>query len=221
MGGVLEYLPEMLRGLALTLEVSFAALAFGLTIGVGAAVWGTSEGRYGPRLVFVYTAVARCLPELLIIFILFYGGSVLLTAIWHQPVDVSAFGAGTVALGLVFGAYAAEILRSAILAVPRGQNEAAQTLGLSSWQTWWLILFPQVVRRALPGLGNQWLVLLKDSSLVSVVGLEDLLRKSSLAAAATRDPLTSYIVAGVLYLAITTLFLIGSRVATSRRAPQS
>ncbi|MCZ4093530.1 ABC transporter permease [Sinorhizobium psoraleae] len=149
------------------------------------------------------------MPELLIILILYFGGTVALTALFGEYVEVDAVAAGVFALTVVFGAYASEVFRGAIIAVPPGQIEAAQALGLSKVQVWRLVILPQMWRYALPGLGNLWLVVLKDTALVSVVGLDDLMRKTSMAAGSTHDPLTFYSLAAGLYLLFTSVSLLG------------
>ncbi|WP_082342686.1 MULTISPECIES: ABC transporter permease [unclassified Shinella] len=161
------------------------------------------------RLADVYTTIIRGVPELLIILILYFGGTVAMTAVFGRYVEVDAFAAGVFALTIVFGAYATEVFRAAIRAVPTGQIEAAHALGLSKMHTWRLVIFPQMWRYALPGIGNLWLTLLKDTALISVVGLEDLMRKTGVAAGATHDPLTFYTVAAGLYLSFTSVSLAG------------
>ena len=123
--------------------------------------------------------------------------------------EPSPFIAGVVALSLTFGAYATEVLRGAFLAVPRQQTEAAYAIGLNRRQTFRHVLLPQVWRTALPGLGNLFLVLLKDTSLVSVVGLDELMRKSAIAVSYTREPFTFYFAAALIYLAMTACSMAG------------
>ena len=149
---------------------------------------------------------------LLIILILYFGGTVVLSTLYGDYVEVNAFTAGVFSLSIVFGAYATEVFRAAILAIPRGQIEAAHALGLGPVLTFRLVMFPQMLRYALPGLGNLWLSLLKDTALISVVGLEDLMRKASVAAGTTHDPLTFYAVVAALYLSFTSVSLAGLNV---------
>ncbi|MNI41872.1 Arginine ABC transporter permease protein ArtQ [compost metagenome] len=157
----------------------------------------------------LYTTVIRGIPELLIILILYFGGTAALTTLLGRYAEVDAFTSGVFALSLVFGAYAAEVFRAAIRAVPVGQIEAARALGLRGSLIWRFVILPQMWRHALPGLGNLWLTLLKDTALVSVVGLEDLMRKTAIAAGATHDPLTFYCAAAAIYLAFTSVSIIG------------
>ena len=120
------------------------------------------------------------------------------------------------ALSLTFGAYATEVLRGAYLSLPRQQAEAAQALGLSRLRTLRHVLLPQVWRMALPGLGNLFLVLLKDTSLVSVVGLDELTRKSTIAVSYTKQPFTFYFAAALIYLAMTALSMAGTQALADR-----
>jgi polar amino acid transport system permease protein len=155
-----------------------------------------------------YTTVVRGLPELLVVLIIYFGSSRLLGAaaagFGHDGfVELSPFAAGVAALGLTFGAYATEIFRGAILAIPKGQVEAAHAFGMGRLLTFRRIVLPQLWRIALPGLGNLFLVLLKDTSLVSVIGLEELMRKAQIATGFTREPFTFYLAAASLYLLMT------------------
>ena len=160
--------------------------------------------------------------------IIYFGSAGVLTSIagWFghdRFVDVGPFTAGVVALGLTFGAYATEVFRGAILAVPKGQIEAAHAFGMDRWLTFRRILLPQVWRIALPGLGNLFLVLLKDTSLVSVIGLAELMRSAQIAVGFTKEPFTFYLAAAVLYLAMTvvaSLFVLWAERRAARGLPR-
>jgi len=205
---------ELLAGLWLTLRLALAALPIGLAIGLGAALLKDARSAVARALGEAYTTVFRGLPELLTIFLVYYGAPRLISGaialgerLAGRPpsgfvAGIDAFAAGVIALSLVFGAFASETLLGAMRGVPAGQREAAQSLGLSRAATFRLVLLPQVWRLALPGLGNGWLVLLKDTSLVSVIALSDLMRVSDVAARATREPFLFYFVACLLYLAL-------------------
>jgi polar amino acid transport system permease protein len=199
---------QLLLGAGVTIALALSALAFGLILGLAGAAAKLTARRLLRALAETYTTVVRGLPELLVVLIIYFGSSGLLTAAagWfgHDGfVEIGPFAAGVVALGLTFGAYATEVFRGAILAVPRGQVEAARAFGMDRVLTFRRIVLPQVWRIALPGLGNLFLVLLKDTSLVSVVGLEELMRKASIAVGFTRQPFTFYLAAAFLYLAMT------------------
>lgn len=200
---------QIATGAITTLRVAITSLALGTVVGLCGAMAKLSQYRALNRLAGGYTTIIRGVPELLIILILYFGGTVALTAIFGRYVEVDAFAAGVFSLTIVFGAYATEVFRAAILAVPAGQIEAANALGLTRILVWRLVIVPQMWRYALPGLGNLWLTLLKDTALISVVGLEDLMRKTSVAAGSTHDPLTFYSIAAGLYLSFTSVSLVG------------
>ena len=201
-------------GAWMTVRVALASLALGLALGMIGALVKLSGFRRARALAEAYTTVIRGVPELLILLLFFFGGTVLLSRLWglfgpDAYVEVDAFSAGVVALSLVFGAYATEVFRGAILAVPKGQIEAAKAVGMSRVLLFRRIMLPQVWRFALPGLGNLWLVLLKDTSLVSVIGLDELMRKAYIAAGATREPFTFYLAAALVYLGFTVVSVTG------------
>lgn len=145
----------------------------------------------------------RGLPELLVVLFLYFGSSQLLFYMTGEYIEVSAFTSGSIALGLIFAAYAAQTMRGALKAVPTGQKEAAKALGLGKVRTFIRIILPQATIQAIPGLSNQWLVLLKDTALVSLIGVTDLLKQSQLITAYTHDSFTWYATAAGIYLVIT------------------
>lgn len=200
---------QIAAGAGLTLAVAALSLLFGLAIGGMGAAAKLSRRRALRALADGYTTLVRGVPELLILLLLYFGGTVFLTWIAGEYVEVNGLGAGLFALSILCGAYTTEVLRAAIQAVPKGQIEAARALGLRQAVVVRKVLLPQVWRLALPGLGNVWLVLLKDTSLISVVGLEELMRKSNIAAGATHQPFTFYAVAALVYLLFTTVSVIG------------
>ena len=208
---------QILTGAGLTLLVAALSLVFGLVIGGLGAAAKLSGSRQLRAVAEAYTTLVRGVPELLILLLLYFGGTVLLTWLAGEYVEVNGFGAGLFALSILCGAYTTEVLRAAIQGVPKGQTEAARALGMRRAHTIRLVLLPQVWRLALPGLGNVWLVLLKDTSLISVVGLEELMRKSAIAAGATHQPFTFYAVAAGVYLLFTTVSVLGIA-ALERRA---
>lgn len=196
---------EILQGALLTIELALVTLPVGIAIGLAVAVAKDSHSRALRALGDLYTTVFRGLPELLTLFIVYYGGQMLLTrlagyVVEGAHIEVNQFVAGVVALGLVLGAFSSEVLLAAIRAVPKGQKEAASALGLSGWSTFRLVTFPQLWRVALPGLSNNWMVLLKDTSLVSVIAITDLMRQTSIAVGVTKQPFFFYLVACLIYL---------------------
>lgn len=194
---------SLLEGLGLTLELSFLSLLLGLCIGCVGALCKLSSNVFLRFSAGIYTVLMKSVPELLVLLLIFYGGAAFLTKIIGQQVQVSAFISGVLALSTISGAYATETIRAAFLAVPKGQIDAARAFGLSSTQIFRRIHAPLALRYAIPGVGNLWLVLLKDSSLVSVLGLEDLMRKARIATGFTSQPFTFYLVAALLYYFVT------------------
>jgi ABC-type arginine transport system permease subunit len=157
--------------------------------------------------------VIRGVPELVLLLLVFFGGTILLQKLFQlfgddSYVEVNAFCAGVGTIGFVYGAFATEVFRGAILAVPKGQLEAARACGMSRWLVLRRILLPQMWRFAIPGLGNVWLVLLKATSLMSVVGLDELTRKAYVAGGATKLYLDFYVMAALIYLLLTIISML-------------
>lgn len=198
----------LLQGAAMTLLVSACGLFIGAAIG-GLVAWARLSGRPLAGVAGqAYAALFRGLPELLIVYFVYFGTSTLLTdtarLLGHEGfVGVPAFAAGALAVGVISGAYQAEVFRAAYLAISRGELEAAVSVGMNRALMARRIIFPQVMRFALPGLGNLWQVALKDSSLISVTGLTELMRVSQVGAGSTHRPFAFYLGGAVLYLAMT------------------
>ncbi len=191
---------QLLVGAVVTLEVAFCAAALGLAVGFAGGLASISRRRpMLRRVVRVVTATLRGLPELVILLVCFFGLTGLLFRLTGGAVSVSPFAAGVVALGLTFGAFAAEAFRGAFLSVGRGQEEAALALGLPPQAAFRRVVLPQALRLALPSLSNQWQTLLKDTSLVSVIGLGDIMRRADTSGQATASPFTFFLAASVLY----------------------
>lgn len=194
----------------MTLAVTATALAIGAVIGTIVAALRLSGSYLLRFLGHIYTTVFRGVPELLIIYLIYFGGSSGLTAIGRLMGYDSFFGmpsfvAGALAVGIISGAYQAEVFRGAFLSIPKGELEAASAIGMSPALRLRRIIIPQVLRFAIPGLGNVWQLSLKDSALVSVTGLVELMRASQVAAGSTRQYFLFYIVGGTLYLVLTSL----------------
>ena len=209
---------EMLRAALMTLAVSLSAMTLGLVFGtLGAAA--KLSGFWPLRaLAGTYTTVARGVPELLVIYLLFFGGNRSLMFVaglfgYDGYIELDAFVIGAFAVGLISGAYSTEVIRGATLSVPKGEFEAAYAIGMSRGLVFRRILAPQVARFALPGLGNVWQLTLKDTSLISVTGLVEIMRQAHVAAGSTREPFTFYLVAACLYLLITTVSNYGFQAA--------
>ena len=203
------YLPAILEGLSLTLRVSALSLAiacvFGL-LGASAKLSGSRIARGGAG---VYTTLIRGMPELVLMLLIFYGGQIGINALaesqgWEY-IDVPPFWAGVLTIGFIFGAYLTETFRGAILAVPKGQAEAATAYAMPRSLVLRRIVLPQMVRHAIPGFANNWLIMIKASALVSIIGLDDMVHRAGLAAASTRSPFTFYVAVALLYLALTSV----------------
>jgi polar amino acid transport system permease protein len=199
---------ELITGTLLTIELALASLVVGIILGLLTASAKLSRNRFFRLLAQIYTEVVRGIPEMLVVLVVFFGASVLLQTLagwfdYQDYIEVSAFGAGVFALGLVFGAFSSEVFRGAFLAVPKGQLEAGLACGMTPWQVFRRIRLPQMWRFAIPGLGNLWMVLLKDTSLISIIALDELLRWSKVAAESTKQPFTFYIAAASIYLLMT------------------
>ena len=200
----------LLTGAFLTLIVSIVALLIGSAFGALIAWAKLSKSLAANMVGDAYTTLFRGVPELLIIYLFYFGGSSVVSGIAHGFGlngfhDVPPFVAGALAVGLISGAYQGEVYRGAYLAIARGEVEAAIAVGMSRGLMFRRILVPQVLRFALPGLGNTWQLTLKDSALVSVTGLVDLMRESAMAAGSTHRYMTFYVAAGALYLLLTSV----------------
>lgn len=204
------YGPILLKGTWLTIQLGIVSLLVGLVLGLLGAAAKLSGVWILQRIADIYTTVVRGVPELLMVFFIYFGGDALLQIIASQigyagRTDMSRFWAGVAALSIMFGAYATEVFRMAVQDIPKGQWEAAQSLGMRPIQTIRRIILPQMWLVALPGIGNLTLVLLKDTALVSLIGLQDLMYYAGRAAQSTQKPFTFYIVAALVYLALTTV----------------
>jgi octopine/nopaline transport system permease protein len=202
--------PALLQGALMTLLVATVGLLIGALLGALVASGKLSNSRVGAALGDAYSAIFRGVPELLVVYFVYFGSSSLLTSAGHLIgfegfLGVPPFLAGALAVGVISGAYQAELYRGAYLAITKGELEAARACGMGPMLLFRRIITPQVVRFALPGLNNLWQVALKDSSLISVTGLTELMRASQIGAGSTRQPFTFYLAGGVLYLALTVL----------------
>jgi His/Glu/Gln/Arg/opine family amino acid ABC transporter permease subunit len=203
------YLGAILGGLGITLATAALSLAVACGFGLVGAVAKLSRSRVARGLAETYTTLIRGIPELVLMLAIFYGGQILVNRLAESQgwdyIDVPPFTAGVLTIGFIFGAYLTETFRGAILAVPRGQMEAATAFGLTRGQALRRILLPQMVRHAIPGFANNWLVMVKATALVSIIGLDDMLHRANMAASATREPFTFYMLIALVYLAMTTV----------------
>lgn len=199
---------EILRGLAITVQLAIVTLPVGLALGFVAAFCSLSRLRPLRFLGFGYTTIMRGLPEILTLFVVYNGVGLLLNSAirWWNPdsgaVNFSPFAAGVIALGMVFGAFSGEVIRGAFNSLDGGQVEAGRAIGMNPRKVFFRIQLPQLWRFALPGLGNLWINMLKDTALVSVIALDDLMRMTKVAVGVTKQPFTFYLVACLIYWAL-------------------
>lgn len=214
-------------GLAALVTLAVAATGFGIGVIIGGVLaWGRIAGGRGVRIgAEVYTTVMRGVPDLLVIYLFYFGGSLAVTGLFETLghdgfVGVPPFLAGAVAIGCISGAYQAEVFRGAFRALAPGEIEAGRSMGMHRWLLFRRIIAPQLARHALPGIGNIWQMALKESALISVTGLVELLRQSQIAAGSTRKPFEFYLIAAAIYLCITWVTQLGFE-AMERRSRRS
>jgi polar amino acid transport system permease protein len=198
--------PALLQGAGITISLALATLPFGLALGLVIALMARSRNAAARGFATIYTTVFRGIPELLTLYIIYFGVQILLQNGWKAlalpgQFSMHPFVAGMVALGLVLAAFSSEVWVGALNAIGKGQREAAAALGLTSRQAFRLVVLPQLMRIALPGLGNNWMVLLKETSLVSVITLQDIMFIATRANVATKEPFLFFGAAMLIYFA--------------------
>ena len=215
MSYVIDYLPLILRGMLLTVEVALLSLLIAVLLGMIGALAKLSKSRIARRAAGLYATIIRGMPDLVLMTLIFFGGQIVVNnigdALGWEYIDVSPFAAGVGTIGFIFGAYMAETFRGGILAVSRGEIEAGYAFGMTPLTVFMRITLPAMVRHALPGFGNNWLVLTKATALISVIGLQDMVYNAGLAGGSTRKPFTFFCVVAFLYLLITGASDVGLR----------
>lgn len=201
---------EIAFGVKVTISLALATLPFGLVLGFFIALAAQSKDKVVRLGAGIFTTIFRGLPELLTLFIVYYGLQLVLQTIlswfgYEGGVEINAFIAGMIALTVVFSAYASEVLLSAFRAIPNGQYEAGSSLGLSKFHTMCFVILPQLIKIALPGMSNLWLMLLKDTAYVSVIGLSDIIRQTGVAARVSKEAFLFYSIACALFLILALL----------------
>ena len=214
------YFPSLLAGAWVTLQVALLSLLLALALGLAGASSRLSSHAVLRLPATAYTTVVRGIPDLVMMLLVFYGGQMAVNrvtdALGWDYVDVNPFVAGVATLGFIFGAYFTETFRGAFLAVPVGQLEAGRAYGMSRAPVFRRILVPQMLRHALPGLGNNWQVMQKSTALVSIIGLSDITWLADQAGRTTREPFVFYLAVCVFYLALTALSGLALRWLESR-----
>lgn len=216
-----EYFQSILIGSLLTVAVSLASVFTATILGLLGASAKLSGKRPLVWLATLYTSVVRGIPELVMMLLIFYGGAIGINTLLEkmgseQSVDLNPFVAGSLTIGFIYGAYMTETFRGAILAIPKGQMEAAWAFGMSPLKTFVRITLPQMVRYALPGFTNNWLVLIKATALVSLIGLQDMTYLAKQASAAARQPFVFFLFTAALYLIYTSASLWALRRLNAR-----
>ena len=201
---------ELFRATLMTIAVSVTAMIIGFSFAAIFTPLKLSKYKSLNLIGNFYTTVIRGVPELLVIYLFFFGGSGAIMFVasmfgYNEYIEINAFVTGSFAIGIISGAYSTEVFRGAIQSIDKGQFEAAEVLGFSKFKKFYKIILPQMLRLAIPNLSNVWQITLKDTSLISVTGLVEIMRQSYIAAGSTRDPLFFYSFAAVLYLLLTFL----------------
>ena len=199
---------ELFRATLMTIAVSITAMLIGFSFAAIFTPLKLSKFKFLNLIANIYTTVIRGVPELLVIYLFFFGGSGAIMFVasvfgYNEYIEINAFVTGSFAIGIISGAYSTEVFRGAIQSIDKGQFEAAKVLGFSKFKQFYKIVLPQMLRLAIPNLSNVWQITLKDTSLISVTGLVEIMRQSYIAAGSTRDPLFFYSFAAVLYLLLT------------------
>lgn len=207
MENLIAYAPLLAGGAVVTVALAVVSLVLATFLGALGAAGRIGGSRLGSGAVLVYTTLVRGIPDLVMILLVYFGGqrllNTLLNAVGLEPVNVSPFWAGVVAIGFIYGAYLTETFRGAYQTIPRGQVEAAQALGLRGLALHWTVTIPQLIRFALPGYANVWQVLVKSTAVVSVIGLKDLVGLANDAGKTAREPFVFFAAVLVVYLLIT------------------
>ena len=201
---------ELIYATLMTIAVSISAMLIGFIFSIIFTPLKLSKYKSLNLIGNFYTTVVRGVPELLVIYLFYFGSSGALMYVasifgYYEYIEINAFITGSMAIGIISGAYSTEVFRGAIQSIDKGQFEAAKVLGLSKITQFYKIILPQMLRLAIPNLSNVWQITLKDTALISVTGLVEIMRQSRIAAGATRDPLFFYSIAALIFLMLTFL----------------
>lgn len=216
MSAIFEYREMLLEGALVTVLLAIFSMLLSIGFGMLGAMLKLSKSSLCNKLGGVYTTLVRGIPDLVLMMLLFYGGQQLIndlgawTGLWGY-VEISQFVAGVLTIGFIFGAYMAETFRGAILSIPKGQIEAAHSVGMPPAKVFTRVVWPQMIKFALPGFTNNWLVLVKSTALVSVIGLQDLVWSAFSAGRSVKQMFTFMLVVMVVYLLITAVSDIAIR----------
>ncbi|MBS0876427.1 MULTISPECIES: histidine ABC transporter permease HisQ [unclassified Tatumella] len=203
------YTDVIMKGALVTIELAISSVVLAVILGLTGAAAKLSKSRLLSTIFGLYTTIIRGIPDLVLMLLIYYGLQIVLNQLtdalgWDQ-IDIDPMVAGIITIGFIYGAYFTETFRGAFLSVPKGQIEAATAYGMSGAQIFRRVTFPLMMRFALPAIGNNWQVILKATALVSLLGLEDVIKATQLAGKSTWQPFYFAIVAGVIYLFFTTV----------------
>lgn len=202
------YMGQLALGARTTLELFVLGFTLALALGTLIGIASLSRKAVIQAMWRAYASIVMGVPSLLVIFLVYYGTTALIiAALGKTRFDISPFTAGVMALTIVYAAYVAELVRGAVLNLPSGQFDAARALGIKPFVMWWRVILPQVFRIAFPGLVNVWMIVLKDTPLVSLVGLNDLVANAKIAAGASKQPFVFFIAAALFYIVFSGLTL--------------
>ena len=216
MGAIIEYQGQLLQGTWVTIQLAIFSLMFSVLFGLLGAWAKLSKNIVAQKTAAGYTTIVRGVPDLVLILLVLFGGQQLanqigaLTGLWDYA-EISQFAAGVGTIGVVFGGYMTETFRGAIMAIPRGQIEAGVACGMGRFLIFRRIIWPQMVRYALPGFSNNWLVQIKSTALVSVIGLQDVVYNGFVAGRSTRLLFTFMFAVLMIYLVLTAVSDLGLR----------
>ncbi|MCK5818303.1 MAG: ABC transporter permease [Psychromonas sp.] len=226
---LLNYSHLLLQGAWVTIQVAIFSLLIALILGLLAALAKLSHSRILRTIATLYTTIIRGVPDLILMLLLYFGGQIIVNQLsynvnqwintyltnhnqaheWYaylpNYIDITPYAAGIITIGFILGAYMTETFRGAILSIPKGQIEAANAYGMSQNKIFYRVMFPQMMRHALPGIGNNWLVLLKTTALVSIIGLQDMVKVAQDASGSTQQPFLFYITVAFVYLFFTAI----------------
>lgn len=210
------YILQIIFGTLVTLKVAICAGLLGMVIGLIGSLLESIPYAWLRYVAASFIFIIRGLPELLILFFMYFGLTALFSHLFGRFIDINPFVAGVIALACIFGSYASQVFRGAFLAIDHGQLDAGKAMGFNRLQVITRIQIPQAWRHAIPGLGNLWLVLLKDTAIVTLIGITDLMNQAKIAASTTHQPFTFYLIAAVIYLIITSVSQKIIRILTVR-----
>ena len=201
---------ELFIAFLMTIAVSITAMTIGILFSIIFTPLKISKNKFYNLISNFYTTIIRGVPELLVIYLFFFGGSGAIMYVasifgYNEYIEINAFLTGAFAIGIISGAYSTEVFRGAIQSIDKGQFEACKALGIKRYIYFFKVIIPQMLRLSIPNLSNVWQITLKDTSLISVTGLVEIMRQSYIAAGSTRDPLFFYSFAALLYLVLTFL----------------